>query len=331
MVRALGFVVSVGIACSTSIAAASPAARLVYGRGAGAEKCPDEATLRKELAARVGYDPFFPYASRAIVLTIFGRDEGLAARIDLVDGERAAASRELVTQRTDCDELFQSAALAIAIAIDPRALVKPAMASPQEDSPKRPPPVAEEILAPVDSSAKDAPSEPRVRTSSSELQTNVRIAAGTQVSTGLQPGVAAGASVGFGAVWRRVSVGAELAAYLPTTTTSSSSANASVWVANTSLVPCLRFEPVTACGVVMAGRLEASGEDLAGGRTEALAFYGAGAKTGLELPLLRSVRMHFDGQLLGNLARPTVKIGDERVWKAPAIAAVLGAAVSIEL
>jgi hypothetical protein len=39
---------------------ATPSARLVYSRGHGAESCPDEHALREAVAARVGYDPFFP-------------------------------------------------------------------------------------------------------------------------------------------------------------------------------------------------------------------------------------------------------------------------------
>lgn len=37
-------------------AEASPSARLVYVRGAGAEACPDEATLRGAVKQRLGYD-----------------------------------------------------------------------------------------------------------------------------------------------------------------------------------------------------------------------------------------------------------------------------------
>jgi hypothetical protein len=44
----------------TSLAGAS--ARLVYVRGSSAEDCPSETAIRAAVRARLGYDPFFPWA-----------------------------------------------------------------------------------------------------------------------------------------------------------------------------------------------------------------------------------------------------------------------------
>ena len=44
-----------------------PSSRFVYARGEGAELCPDEAQVRLAVAARLGYDPFFPSAEKTIV------------------------------------------------------------------------------------------------------------------------------------------------------------------------------------------------------------------------------------------------------------------------
>ena len=63
-------------------ASASPSARLIFGRGPGAESCPDEAVLRTEVSSRIGYDPFFPYAPRTVVLTMGGSGAKLTARIE---------------------------------------------------------------------------------------------------------------------------------------------------------------------------------------------------------------------------------------------------------
>lgn len=60
-------VASLGIAREAS---ASPSARLLYVRNVGAEGCPDESALRKSVAARLGYDPFFPWATTTVLATI---------------------------------------------------------------------------------------------------------------------------------------------------------------------------------------------------------------------------------------------------------------------
>lgn len=321
-------------------ARANPAARLVYGRGAGAEHCPDEATLRREVAKRVGYDPFFPHAPRSVVLTIFGRNDGLAARVDLVEEERAAASREIVTAGRDCEELFQSAALAIAIAIDPHALIKPSapvadekveQEEPRHEAPELEqhdlPEIAPPSLAPAESEPKE-----RVTTAAMNAGTKFRIALGPRMSSGLQPGATAGAFANAAAVWRYFSLGTEVGGYLPTTTTSpTSNAAASAWSAAASLVPCVRWETFHGCAVVTAGRLEVSGERSTGGTTRASAFLVTGARAGLDFPLARHITIALDGDLLGNLSRTTVKIGPERVWKASPFALALGTAVAIEL
>jgi hypothetical protein len=101
---------------------ASPSARLVYSRDPAASSCPDEAALRRAVAARVGYDPFFTWAPKTVVVHIAAAPpHGFVARLLLVDDRGVAfGARELRTQG-QCIELLDAAALGIAIAIDPVA------------------------------------------------------------------------------------------------------------------------------------------------------------------------------------------------------------------
>jgi len=64
---------------------AFPSSRLVYARGVGAEGCPGEGTLRHAVAARLGYDPFFPSAERTIMVVIAANGIELEAKVYLVD------------------------------------------------------------------------------------------------------------------------------------------------------------------------------------------------------------------------------------------------------
>src|SRR4051794_4640258 len=63
-------ILSVVSALFAAEAGASPASRLVYSRGVGAESCADESALRAAVATRLGYDPFFPWAPITVVAQI---------------------------------------------------------------------------------------------------------------------------------------------------------------------------------------------------------------------------------------------------------------------
>src|SRR6266550_1775577 len=64
---------------------AFPSSRLVYALGVGAEGCPGEGALRHAVAARLGYDPFFPSAERTIMVVIATKGTELEAKVYLVD------------------------------------------------------------------------------------------------------------------------------------------------------------------------------------------------------------------------------------------------------
>src|SRR5437016_3679322 len=99
---------------------AFPSSRLTYSRGQGAESCPDEAAIRKAVAARLGYDPFFPSADKTIIALITREQQKLHAIVQLVDDHGLVKGlREFRTRSDKCDELIATVSLAISIAIDP--------------------------------------------------------------------------------------------------------------------------------------------------------------------------------------------------------------------
>jgi hypothetical protein len=65
---ARGAAVAVALTLLASAAHATPSMRVVYQRGQSVEHCPDEAALRGAVEQRLGYDPFFPWADRTIVV-----------------------------------------------------------------------------------------------------------------------------------------------------------------------------------------------------------------------------------------------------------------------
>lgn len=314
---------------------AAPNARLVYGRGPGAEACPDEVALRRAVASRVGYDPFFPYASRSIVLTIRADANALTARVELVENGQAN-TRELTTADRSCAELFESAALAIAIAIDPHALVGPAP-SPEPaantESPPDAPPGARSSEAAASPVVTDSPpTRDAVATTTdrgdARRGAGLRLMLGPRIAAGLQPGLAAGLGVGGALVWERVSVGIEVESYLPSTATSASGASARGWLLDGALIPCARLHPLSLCGVGRFGRFEGAGENVVDPTTDATAFIGLGGRAEVELPLSGAVSAHLGAELVGRLSRPSLVAGTETVWEASRIAGIFAAATS---
>jgi hypothetical protein len=109
-------------AASASEAKPSQAAQLSYLRGPGAQLCPEEAFLREAVAAELGYDPFAENARRKVSATIEREGSRLRAHVEIHDAQgRPQGARDLTTETLDCNELVSSIALAVSIAIDPRA------------------------------------------------------------------------------------------------------------------------------------------------------------------------------------------------------------------
>src|SRR5579859_7626471 len=79
-------------------AIAAPSARLVYARGPGASSCPDESALRQAVVARIGYDPFFPWAPLTISVELTGTPGGgLQGRVLVERGGFSTGSQVIHT------------------------------------------------------------------------------------------------------------------------------------------------------------------------------------------------------------------------------------------
>jgi hypothetical protein len=127
---------SVGIARAETPSSKAPApaaktARLVYEREV--PECPDESTLRNEVLARLGYDPFTQNSPRTMTASIERTRSGLRAHIVFHDpGSKGGGSRTLESTKNDCSELASAMVLAITIAIDPSSLTRPPPTMPRE-------------------------------------------------------------------------------------------------------------------------------------------------------------------------------------------------------
>src|SRR5579859_7764190 len=98
---------------------ASPSAKLTYVRGSGAEKCPDEGALRKAVATRLGYDPFFPWATTTVVAEVTASRRGFHGQVQILDEHGDLRGRRALDATSgDCADMVRALALAISIAVD---------------------------------------------------------------------------------------------------------------------------------------------------------------------------------------------------------------------
>ncbi|MBL8677875.1 MAG: hypothetical protein JNK05_01820 [Myxococcales bacterium] len=113
---------------------AAPSVRISLTRLEGAESCADEASLARELVARLGRDYRDANAARSVEITVSREAARWRAVIVVREAPEAPeARRELVTQGASCAELDASVALAVALFVDPAADVRAARATQRSD------------------------------------------------------------------------------------------------------------------------------------------------------------------------------------------------------
>jgi hypothetical protein len=300
--RPFAFGAALAALAASATVSAAPSTRLVYARGPGAEICPDEAALRRAVATRVGYDPFFPWAPLTVVVEM-ARDRGpVRARVVVID--RAGIERGVQSLQgvgTGCDDLVESTALAIAVALDALPTAPETSESsppPEPEPPSSPAPVPSPAPSPIvptpSRAAKDAlnptspaPQPPRRNGVSLWAAPGARISAGAWNAASFGPDLLVELRRG------RLGLGAE-GRYDVASIGVGESAQANVQRATATLLPCAHFSWLVLCGVAAFGELWARG-DVATPRTASQAYAAFGGRTGADLAI--SPKLHVLGTL----------------------------------
>ena len=261
---------------------ASPSAKLVYVRGSGADVCPGEAELRKAVATRLGYDPFFISAQKTVVAQVARAVGGFRARVQIVgDDGNARGEREISTKGDDCGEVVTAIALAVSIALDDLDEAAPNAAEPPNPAPSSAPPVDTSSPAP-------APSLPPPPTSSPPTSTSVpadlRLSLGPTLSFGTAPSAALGGSgaarLNYGSFGARLDFRGDLGA--------SGAAPVGRVETNTvvaSLSGCVRATTPFACLGAGLGSLSSKTTGIARPATDSALLGVAVARLGADIPL----------------------------------------------
>jgi hypothetical protein len=334
--RAGSLLVALCVLAYACPATAFPSTRLVYVRAQGAEQCPEQAAMRKAVATRLGYDPFFASSDKTVIVRVLRQAGHLTGQVELINEHGVQVGlREFSAEPDHCGDLIRAMALSISIAIDPKSAETygrgPADESPESSS-EPPEPAAKEpasaaispprLRAPAHDEAR--PVEPRA---DSRWHASVGVAA--IGSLGSAPQLTVGAGL-FGALrWQAGSVALEGRADLPVTDQRTTvPLRTSTFVLNA--VPCLHFGVGLACAVGSLRWLSATRTD-AGAESGTHPYWAFGARVGAELPLNRTVGV------LGYLdlmvapqpagARPGPDAGV--IWRADVVNADLGIAAAV--
>ena len=312
-------------------AAAFPSTRLVYARGPGAEQCPDQAAVRQAVAARLGYDPFFPSSDKTIIARVLREPDRLKGQVELVDEHGSQVGmREFSAAPEKCDDLIRAMALSMSIAIDPKSAETysqgPAeTAEKQPKSPPRPPaaPPPPSVPDPARSALRPSPAEP----SRALVEPSLGIAA--LGSLGTAPNPTLGAAL-FGALrWQAWSLALEARVDLPTTGEERGvPLRTSTWAANA--VPCFHFGVGFGCAVGSLRWLRATRTD-GDANVGTRAFWALGGRLGAELPLAARFGVLGYVDLMAVPAAPQVQAGAEAspAWKPSAFSGDLAIAAVI--
>jgi len=260
---------------------ASPSAKLTYVRGVGAEKCPDEAALRRAVAARLGFDVFFPWARRTVLAEITKGPRGFRAKLQIISEDGVVLGvRSLDATSDNCADVAQALALAMSIAVDDFGLDEPpppvAAPDPSPQAPSAPEPSAAAPLPPPP----DDPSEP----------TSPPATRGPRYSIALTPtlslGIAPSPSVGLRGAFdvrlaRSFSLGIGVQGDLP-----ASGGHVQTHALSGSLVPCLLLpRPLFFCAVLSAGDFHEIGVGVINAQPGDALFVSIAPRVGVALPI----------------------------------------------
>jgi hypothetical protein len=296
---------------------ASPTSRLVYVRGPGAESCPDEASIRSAVAARLGYDPFRPLAPTTLTAEVRREKSVYRARVRLVDDagvERGA--RDLESRADDCGELTTAMALSMSIAIDPLSLTRPVEPTPTDvpdpaPSPSLPPALPPALPLPP-------PRDPL----------RFGIGAAAHAAFGIAPAPALGLRLSAELATRRFSVAVEGRFDLPSSSETPEGGRARTSLAGAALIPCIRVPLARACAVALVARVGAEAVDVSAPRSDGFLFLGAGGRLVSAIELPQDFELRIGGDLLAHPMPFELTVNGRSVHRSSTVSALAGVGVS---
>jgi hypothetical protein len=311
------------LALSEELAAASPSAKLVYVRGSGAESCPAEAELRKAVAVRIGYDPFFTVAQKTVVAQVERIPKGYRSKVQIVgDDGNVRGERDLSTTGEDCLELVGALALAVSIALDDLDEAAPASRPTELPASKEAEPVKLVTLAP---SADVAETPPPSRAPKREVHTaELAMSLGPTVSIGTAPDAAAGASLAAALRWQTFALRLDIRGELPATKAMPRGGRVGTNVVLATASGCVCGRIPFVCLGAGSGVMFSATENITHPAHDRTALFVGTARGGADLALSPSLYLEPFGEVGVNLLSPNVAVDGQTVYETAPIWGTLG-------
>ncbi len=316
-------------------AAAFTTSRLVYARGPGTEQCPDQDAVRKAVATRLGYDPFFPSSDKTIVARVLRDSDHLKGQVELVDEHGAELGlREFSADADKCDDLVRAMALSISIAIDPKSAETygqgPVDEPPDAERPSEPKSAEPAPPAPPSPPRQaSAPTKSRPDARPPSVRHTVVWAAGVG-AIGLLDVAPKPTLGGFGFASARSgawSLALEGRADLPVTDEQSGVTFRTSSYA-LSAVPCVHFGFAFACELTSLGWIQASGTQTAA-KSGTSVLLSLGGRIGAELTLTPSFGLVAEADVLVSPWPVALVAEGHTLWRTPSIGGGLGLGAAV--
>lgn len=306
---------------------------LRYVVAKGIAGCFSETEFRDAVQARLADHSFASRRPTVVTTSIKREGSRLRATVTLrEEGDAGAAgevTKETFAAPSECRTLSAAAALAVSLAIErARSEAPPPPEAPPEAPAETPPeasPEHEPAREPRRAPRPIAPSRPpqplRPQRAPFELRTHASLTG----EYGILPGPSIGESVGASLRIDGWSAGLEAGAWLPASVSSSASrAGARAWLGFLSGSACAEHARLFVCGVGTLGDFRASGTGRLLSRSSGSLYVALGVRLGTEIPLAGPFSLAVHGSVLTPLLRPTLRIGDALLWRAPIAGGELG-------
>lgn len=306
-------------------AAATPTARLVYARGAGAEGCPDEDAIAALVAARLGYSPFRPIADNTLSAEVRRAPIGFSADVKLVDSRGILrGARHLTTASDDCSDLASAMALSMSIALDPLSLTRPPPSASPDLGPLPLSPSEEGLLPPPSSLPPRSDAPPSVQPPEAAASpATLHVGLGPVVSFGASPAPAVGVSAFVGGRWRAWSLDLGGRGDLPASRPTDQGGAARTSLVAAFVAPCAHVGPGFGCAVGWLGSLSASAVSVTAPRSTSGVFAAAGPRLGAGVRASKALSFRMSGDALFVLTPFDLKLNGQPVFSAASVAFTL--------
>jgi hypothetical protein len=302
----------------------------VIGR---AEGCPDESAFRRNVALRLGYDPFVGAEGGRRLSVVVKETSPRSVTVTLLDRSGKVAGRRVLAEPpSECAELTANAAFAASVAIDPTVLSRPdpapSASAPPESAPppSAPPPV-------VASKGPDAVTKPAATWTPS-------LRAGATGAFGLLPAAALGVAVSGALRADRWSVGLEGRFDLPNDAERTIAPSAVAVTVTTSLVSanafaCGHFGSAAlvpyGCAALHVGALRGASSGIALPKEDVTPYVAVGPRVGVALSVTSGFAIDARLDVPFALTTAELRVDGRSVWTSPLAAAVIGAGATLNI